>query len=64
MERSAMWSTWLERTLRTRDADDYAARRTERDRAYAHLRHEDAVALRHAAVDALAAKPGEMTDAA
>lgn len=58
-----MWSTWLERTLNARDADDYTARRAERDRAYTHLRHEDAVALRYAAADALA-KPEEIAGAA
>lgn len=58
-----MWSTWLERTLQVRDAEEYRARRAERDRAYMHLRHEDAVARRHAAIDALV-KAEEMTDAA
>jgi hypothetical protein len=58
-----MWNSWLERTLSARDAGDYAARRAERDRAYTHLRHEDAVALRHAAAEA-AAQPEEMAGAA
>jgi hypothetical protein len=58
-----MWSAWLERTLNVRDADDYMARRAERDRAYMHLHHEDAVALRHAAVEARA-QSEEMAGAA
>jgi hypothetical protein len=59
-----MWSTWLERTLQARDAEDYTARRAERDRAYALLHHhEDAVARPRAAVDPLA-EMEELTDAA
>lgn len=46
-----MWSSWLQRTLNARDAYDYVGRRAERDRAYALLRHEDAVAQRHAAAE-------------
>jgi hypothetical protein len=58
-----MWNSWLERTLSARDAGDYAARRAERDRAYTHLHHEDAVALRHAITDAVA-QSEEMAGAA
>lgn len=46
-----MWSTWLERTLNARNAHDYKVRRDERDRAYALLRHQDAVAPRDAAAE-------------
>ncbi|MBX6367069.1 MAG: hypothetical protein IRZ04_03755 [Rhodospirillales bacterium] len=46
-----MWSTWLQRTLNARNAHDYKVRRDERDRAYALLRHQDAVAARDAAAE-------------
>jgi hypothetical protein len=54
MERRAMWSSWLERTLSARDAGDYAARRAERDRAYRHLRREDGAGPRPAEIEAAA----------
>jgi hypothetical protein len=63
MERREMWSLWLERTLKVRDADDYAARQAERDRAYIRLRRGDAVAVSRDASDEVA-QLEEMTDAA
>lgn len=58
-----MWSTWLQRTLNARDAHDYKVRRDERDRAYALLQHEDAVAQRDAATEG-SYEPEELAGAA
>jgi hypothetical protein len=58
-----MWSAWLQRTLNARDAHDFKVRREERDRAYALLRHEDAVAQRHAAAEGTD-EPEELAGAA
>jgi hypothetical protein len=58
-----MWSSWLERTLRAREAGEYEVRRLQRDRAYTDLRHDAAAAQRAAACED-ASETEEMAGAA